>query len=263
METAELSIAEHWDRRACLYGDSLNGYKAICSYGAPYFYNKYIDIIHRKAFFRMLSYVPIKGKKFLDVGCGVGRWCRILSARGADVTGADISKEMIIRAKSVPANGRVSFINEPISGIPIPSHYLDAVTCITVLQHVTDKAEFKRSVANITRMIKKGGKILVMEVAPSARNINRRFNNKLSVRTENDYISAFKEAGASLEDVFSVDIMPIKQYVISRSKDMPKSIFYILLHTAILLSLAIDCLFSGTRFFRNLSWHKAFIFNIM
>ena len=39
------------------------------------------------------------GTRVLDVGCGVGRWSRLLAARGADVTGMDLSPTMIAEAR--------------------------------------------------------------------------------------------------------------------------------------------------------------------
>ena len=40
------------------------------------------------------------GTRVLDVGCGVGRWSRLLAARGADVTGVDLSPTMIAQART-------------------------------------------------------------------------------------------------------------------------------------------------------------------
>lgn len=253
---------DHWNQRAREHGNSRRGYKAICSYGAPYVYNRYIDMIHRKAFLKMLRRVKVRDKKVLDVGCGVGRWCGVLSGKGARVTGVDISEEMIRVAERMLKSRGVNFISAPVSRINLPQGSFDTVTCVTVLQHVTDEAEFKASIANMVRSLKKGGSALIMEVAPSALPSNSSFNKFMSVRTDKEYISAFNEAGAFLEDVFSVDVMPIKRMVISSSKEMPKGLFDLLLQISALTSVCIDYLFSGTRFFTRYSWHKAFIFSI-
>lgn len=250
---------EYWDNRAQEYGGSHNGFKAICSYGSPYFYNKYIDLIHKKVFYKMLDSVDIKNKKVLDLGCGVGRWCRILAQKEAKVTGADISKEMIkIAGMSVDKN--VNFLNAPIAGIGLPADSFDLITCITVLQHITDEKEFKKSVANMVRLINKNGRIFILEVAPNRARDKNAFSKILFIRNEMEYLSAFEEAGALLETTFSVDIMPIKQALILRSKNIPELLYHLLLYLTVLLSVPVDLLFSGTSLFKNHSWHKAFIF---
>jgi len=257
---AGMMKCDHWNQRAKEHGASRKGYKAICSYGAPYVYNKYIDIIHKKAFLKMLRRCQVKDKKVIDVGCGVGRWCRLLSGKGARVTGLDISEEMIKVAERALEGLGVNFINVPISDVNLPRGTFDMVTCVTVLQHVTDETDFKAGIANMVNALKKGGKALIMEVAPSALPASSSFNKFMSVRTDKAYISAFNDAGVSLEDIFSVDVMPLKQMVISSSKWVPKSLFYVLISMSAFISLFIDYLFSGTRFFTKYSWHKAFIF---
>lgn len=47
-------------------------------------------------------YVPVtKGMRILDIGCGTGRYCHYFAAKGAEVTGFDISEKMIDIAKDV------------------------------------------------------------------------------------------------------------------------------------------------------------------
>ncbi|MDD5773747.1 MAG: methyltransferase domain-containing protein [bacterium] len=250
---------EYWDNRAQQYGNSQNGFKAICSYGSPYFYNKYIDLIHKKVFYKMLNSIDIKNKKVLDLGCGVGRWCRILAQKGAKVTGADISNEMI-KIAGIPADKNVDFLNAAIAEIELPADTFDLITCVTVLQHITDEKEFKKSVGNMVRLLNKNGKIFILEVAPNRARDKNSFSDILFIRSEMEYLSAFKEAGASLKNTYSVDIMPIKQKLILHSKGIPVPLYYLLLYISVFLSIPVDLLFSGTSFLKDHSWHKAFIF---
>jgi ubiquinone/menaquinone biosynthesis C-methylase UbiE len=251
----------YWDQRAREYGRSRRGYKAICSYGSPYLYNKYIDLVQKKGFYRMLQNAGVQGKTVLDIGCGVGRWCRILAKRGAVVTGADISAEMVKFAMENTGKG-VSFVNAPVAEIALPDASFDLITSVTVLQHVTDTAEFKKSVSNLVRLLKPGGKLLILEVAPSALLVNAPFSAILKVRSEAEYLAFFAAAGAKLVDSFAVDVFPLKQWLILHSKQLPGYLYYILLHLALLVTVPIDFLLSGTRLFRQYSWHKAMIFKV-
>ena len=51
------------------------------------------DFVVNPALFKVLG--DIKGKKILDLGCGVGILSRAMADNGADVLGVDISKESI------------------------------------------------------------------------------------------------------------------------------------------------------------------------
>ncbi len=265
MDTNILDIEQekvrYWDQRAREYGNSHRGYKAICSYGSSYLYNKYIDLIQRKGFYRMLRGEDIRGKRVLDIGCGVGRWCRILAKKGAQVTGADISAEMIKYARENTSE-QISFVNVPVAGIALPEASFEIVTSVTVLQHVTDTAEFKKSICNLVRMLKPHGKLLILEVAPSALLINAPFSAILRVRSEAEYLAVFEAAGARLVDSFAIDVFPLKQWLILHSKKMPYLIYFMLLHLVLLITLPLDLTLSGTRLFRRHSWHKAMIFEI-
>ncbi len=259
-----LAKRDIWDSRAKKYGTSRYGYKAICSYGSPYVYNRYIDIVQRKAFLKALRHVGIKGKRVLDVGCGVGRWCRVLYKMGAEeVVGIDISGEMIKLAEWMTKKENVSYRNMPISEISFPSGRFDVITCVTVLQHVTDEEEFRKSVGNLVRLLKRNGKLVIMEVAPSSRKSKQGFNENFFARLEKDYILYFSMAGVFLTKLLAVDILPLKHNVIRLAGKLSKPVYYFLLYTATLLSFIVDYIFSGTTYFRDHSWHKTFIFSRM
>jgi ubiquinone/menaquinone biosynthesis C-methylase UbiE len=51
----------------------------------------------------------IKDKKILDLGCGQGFFCRILSGKGANVVGIDLSKNLINLAKKYPSNKKINY----------------------------------------------------------------------------------------------------------------------------------------------------------
>ena len=43
----------------------------------------------------------VSGKKVIDIGCGEGRFCRILSDGGAVMTGVDLTEELVERATGI------------------------------------------------------------------------------------------------------------------------------------------------------------------
>jgi 2-polyprenyl-3-methyl-5-hydroxy-6-metoxy-1,4-benzoquinol methylase len=251
--------AGYWDSRFRKFGASRGGYKAVCSYGMPYLYNRYIDLIQMKAFKKALSRIEIRGKRALDAGCGRGRWCGVLVSEGARVTGADISLEAVKKAKASFKEKEIAFIASPIAQIVLPSSTFDLITCVTVLQHIMCEEEFLKSIENMLRLLRPGGEILLLEVAPSKRPRFETRPDVLAIRTEADYIiRAFEERGAKLASIYTVDALaPVQRKILSfKMKRHLKP----LISVAALLSLPFDYLFAGSRLFLGRSWHKAFVF---
>src|SRR6516162_6126205 len=87
----------YWEQRARRFADRGAGLAAVCSYGMPDFYNRAIQLSQRLALRRWLRVDA--GMRVLDVGCGIGRWSRALAARGASVSGIDLSPTMISIAR--------------------------------------------------------------------------------------------------------------------------------------------------------------------
>src|ERR1700736_2059184 len=87
----------YWEDRARRFAGEREGLAAVCAYGMPEFYNRAIHLEQRLALAPWLKVDP--GTRVLDVGCGVGRWSRLLAARGAVVTGVDLSPTMIAQAE--------------------------------------------------------------------------------------------------------------------------------------------------------------------
>src|SRR5262249_18008949 len=86
----------YWEERARRFARVEDGLPAVCSYGMPRFYNAYIQATQRRALAPFVRVGP--GDQVLDVGCGVGRWSLAMAARGADVTGIDLSRSMVAEA---------------------------------------------------------------------------------------------------------------------------------------------------------------------
>ena len=65
------------------------------------------------------SFRPLDGRRFLDLGCGKGRFSRALAERGAVVVGLDLSAAMLHGAansaarSAVPVAGAVSRYGSP------------------------------------------------------------------------------------------------------------------------------------------------------
>src|SRR5215471_6869997 len=129
----------YWEDRAQRFAGEGAGLAAVCAYGMPEFYNQTIQLEQRLALRRWLRVKP--GTRVLDVGCGVGRWSRLLAARGALVTGIDLSPTMIAQAQSrAEADGvaeRCCFRVQDLAHLDAGGQF-DLILGVTVLQHILD-----------------------------------------------------------------------------------------------------------------------------
>jgi ubiquinone/menaquinone biosynthesis C-methylase UbiE len=97
------------------------------------------------------------GKRVLDVGCGKGRFARVLQERhpAAEIWGLDISEEML---KFVPAgiHTRAGTMTE----LPFEDAWFDAVYATESLEHAV---EIDVAVGEMCRVVKPGGRIAIID----------------------------------------------------------------------------------------------------
>ena len=94
------------------------------------------------------------GGTVLDAGMGPGRLCAELDARGWQVSGVDISAQMVALAARRLPHARARLLQGSITELPFPGESFDAVTATGVLEYVTEPAA---AVAELMRVLAPGG----------------------------------------------------------------------------------------------------------
>jgi ubiquinone/menaquinone biosynthesis C-methylase UbiE len=102
------------------------------------------------------KYVDLKGKRILDVGCGIGVWSRAFSKEGAEVFGIDIDEGNIEEAKKLVKE--INFCVGRAEKLPYEGNFFDVVFLHEVIEHVEDDEEVLREAI---RVLKPGGKVIV------------------------------------------------------------------------------------------------------
>jgi SAM-dependent methyltransferase len=247
----------YWEDRARLFAGEGQGLAAVCSYGMPELYNRVIDWCQWLALRRWLRVKP--GSTVLDVGCGVGRWSRRLAARGAHVTGVDLSPTMIAEARRrAAAEGlanRCRFEAQDLSELDAGAKY-DLVIGVTVLQHILDPAALAAAVARMTAHLAPGGRMVLLEAAP-ARHAKHCDTSIFRARLRSEYLELFGDCGLRLQTVTGVDPSPFKYRLLPHLKRLPRPIAVGATTAASLLSLPIDALLGRHAVHR--SWHAVFV----
>lgn len=82
----------------------------------------------------LLKQVPKGASTALDVGCGTGRFARLLAERGLDVDGVDAHPEVVEEARAVGGGPRFR-LADVREWQPPESHY-DFISCIASLHHM-------------------------------------------------------------------------------------------------------------------------------
>lgn len=105
------------------------------------------------------SQAELSGANVLDVGCGGGVLAEAMAARGARVTGIDLTTKLLKVAElhSLESGIEVDY-RESSAEAWAPEHLgaYDVVTCMEMLEHVPDPASVVRAVA---AMVKPGGRV--------------------------------------------------------------------------------------------------------
>jgi SAM-dependent methyltransferase len=247
----------YWEDRAQRFAGERAGLAAVCAYGMPEFYNRAIQLEQRLALRPWLQVKP--GTRVLDVGCGVGRWSRMLAARGATVTGVDLSPTMIAQAQQrAVAEGvadRCQFRVQDLSRLDLDGQF-DVVLGVTVLQHILDPELLRDAVCRMTSHLAPGGRMVLLEAAPTG-TIKRCDSTVFRARPRDVYLDLFRECNLELRALTGVDPAPTRTRLLPYLRKLPRTASMSLLIISTALSLPVDALF-GRRAV-NQSWHAVFV----
>jgi SAM-dependent methyltransferase len=105
----------------------------------------------------------IEGRRFvtaLDVGCGEGRFCRLMRARGIDAIGIDPTAKLVETARQRDPAGRYELARA--EELPFPDESFDlAVSYLSLI----DIVDFRAAIAGMARVLKPGGTLLIANMA--------------------------------------------------------------------------------------------------
>ncbi len=122
--------------------------------------------IEQPTFFALAG--DVKGLRVLDLACGDGFYSRELAARGARVTGVDVSPAMIRLARAAEAKARqgVEYVCADAASLPELGLF-DLVTAAYLLHYAADLSNLQAMCVGIARCLREGGRFVTINENPA------------------------------------------------------------------------------------------------
>lgn len=118
---------------------------------------KRVDEFQKRILDSYLEEVNLEGSSVLEVGCGTGRFLPFMAEKGCNITGIDISEEMLKVARrrvDQSEHKKITLLQNDADEIPFRDHSFDIIYSILVINLIPD---FKTAFREINRVIKPGG----------------------------------------------------------------------------------------------------------
>ena len=199
------SSKEYWSSLAegCDPVD-VSGFAPILHPLAPAWFNQLIDSLQFRALRRALALAAVPpGARFLDVGCGTGRWVRRYGELGFSAMGVDATIGMLQIARA--HDTRAPLTTGLAQSLPFSDAAFDCLSDITVIQHIPYELQ-PNALREMVRVIKPGGRMILMEVI-CGKNSHIGKDSHVFPREPGDWINEVERCGGSLIDWFGQEFL--------------------------------------------------------
>lgn len=193
----------YWQKRLKNAGKSLKGVglRRFDEHGNFLMYKRVKEVLDK--IFKNLD-IPLKKKKVLDAGAGIGMFTDYYVQKGANVTAIDISSDALkILKKKYPT---VKTMLTSIERYSPKKESFDIVHCFDVVYHITDDKCWEKAIKNLAKSSKK----YILIHAYAERWDNFLESRHVKVKRKRSMETIFKEKGFERIAAFPTHILYIK-----------------------------------------------------
>jgi len=109
----------------------------------------------------LLAQVPERCRRALEIGCGTGRFSRLLAGRAERVLALDLSPQMVRLARErSAAYPNVEFVNADVETFHLGENQFDCVATVTTLHHLSAES----ILGKIREALKPGGVFVCLDL---------------------------------------------------------------------------------------------------
>lgn len=148
----------------------------------------------------------LSGKRILEIGVGPGKLLLRMAKKGYVVTGIELRPGMAYEARrrTKKAGFDIDILEQPVYHLPFKNEIFDCVVLTFVLAEIAD---LDRAIVEIRRVLKKGGKVVIIAGGmPQDKNLVARFLFRLvrgqtTLKLERDNVAYFVKHGFKVKRV--------------------------------------------------------------
>lgn len=168
------------------------GLDAVGYAGAGEAYNAWLYRVRRRLFRRHVAPLVHPANSVLDVASGTGFYVDLWKRAGVrDVTGSDVSPTAVHRLRSRFTGVPIDRFDIAGPASELPQRQFDLVSAFDVLFHLIDDEAYRRALANLARLVKPGGLLVISENFRLAG--PRRFASVQVNRGEREILAALRD----------------------------------------------------------------------
>ena len=153
-----------------------------------YVYDRLIDDVDYKSwvdyYLKIFKRYGLKPSLGLDLGCGTGNMTLELSSRGIDMTGIDISEDMLMVARDKSGSQDILYLNQDMTEFELYGTVSFVISSLDCINYITDKRDLLKVFKLVNNYLDPGG-LFVFDINTSYKLQNILGNNTFILENEN------------------------------------------------------------------------------